>query len=94
MASFSSHSFSKSVALTSVEPVAIAVTLPVCASISTWTSIESGSAPEFIALSTASCFNSFISSCDGFGITLSTTSLTIARATPIDEITSAFSGIS
>ena len=83
----------RSVAFTSVEPVAIAVTFEVCGSISTWTSIDSGVAPDSIALFIASFFNDRISSLLGEGMIRSTTSQTIASATPIEEITSAFSGI-
>ena len=53
-ASASSHSFRRSVVLTSVDPVAIAVTLPVWLSISICTSTVSGEAPELTAASAAS----------------------------------------
>ena len=94
--SFSSaslHSFSSSLVLTSVEPVAIAVTLEVCGSISIWISTLSGVAPLWMALFIASILIALMSSLEGDGMIRSTTSLTMARATPIEEITSAFSGM-
>ena len=70
----------------------MAVSLEVCGSISIWTSTDPGAAPLSTALSTASRLMLLISSGVGLGTTRSTTSRTMARATPMEEITSAFSG--
>ncbi|MNC33831.1 hypothetical protein D3C75_822400 [compost metagenome] len=46
-----------------------------------------------MALFMASIFSALITSLEGDGMIRSTTSLTMDKATPIEEITSAFSGI-
>ena len=71
----------------------MAVTLPVWLSISMWTSTVSGEAPEPMAASVASFFSSRMSSWVGLGMTRSTTSRTMDSATPMEEMTSAFSGM-
>ena len=93
LASSSLHSLSRSVVFTSVEPRAMAVSFEVCGSISMCTSTVSAAAPLSTALSIASALMERISSGVGLGTTRSTTSLTIAKATPMEDMTSALSGM-
>ena len=53
----------------------------------------SSTAPEFMAISFASFLSCAMSWAEGLGRVRSTISLTMARATPMEEMTSAFSGI-
>ena len=76
--------------LSSVLPVAVALNILVFLSYSIAISTVDSLAPDFITCSNASCRIDFISLSVGFTTVRSTTSRTIAIATPIVEIIGAF----